>query len=440
MPRIGQAGRRVLAGLAMAAAFAASAPASPPAQAAARSHLWVWGEGPTGVPEDARAPVPVAGLGTAAVKQVISTINGTTVALLSDGTVWAWGAGPLGNGGSAGSTTPVRLTTLSGVTALAAITQFTGLSQDNTFYALRSDGTVRAWGNGAYGQLGDGTTAASPVPVGVTGLTGVTKIVAGSDTAYALTRNARVWAWGAGTAGQLGNGSAADSDVPVQVSLADRVTQLASQCGSAYALTGGRRVFAWGGNADGQLGDGTRSNAATPVLVRRVTHARTVVAGCVDAYALIEGTGAVMAWGKGDQGEMGDGHTATRVYPVTVTGLTGITEVSVGYYTTYAVGPDGSLWAWGYGRQGQLGDGVPGNSPVPVKVTGITGPVTAVVPGQYQESGQNTVVARGSDGSLWSWGYAGFNDAGSGGSGANPGRIPRIPPATGVFGTWFGAV
>jgi alpha-tubulin suppressor-like RCC1 family protein len=137
---------------------------------------------------------------------------------------------------------------------------------------------------------------------------------------------------------------------------------------------------------------------------------------------------------------MGDGHTATRVYPVTVTGLTGITEVSVGYYTTYAVGPDGSLWAWGYGRQGQLGDGVPGNSPVPVKVTGITGPVTAVVPGQYQESGQNTVVARGSDGSLWSWGYAGFNDAGSGGSGANPGRIPRIPPATGVFGTWFGAV
>jgi hypothetical protein len=50
------------------------------------------------------------------------------------------------------------------------------------------------------------------------------------------------------------------------------------------------------------------------------------------------------------------------------------------------------------------------------------------------------VVARGSDGSLWSWGRVGFGALGSGGSGADPGRIPRIPPVTGSFGTWFGTV
>ena len=67
-------------------------------------------------------------------------------------------------------------------------------------------------------------------------------------------------------------------------------------------------------------------------------------------------------------------------------------------------------------------------------------PVTAVVSGQYYASGQNTVVARGSDGSLWSWGYSGFNATGGGGSGPQPARIPRIPPVSKVFGTSFGAV
>ena len=443
MLRIRLSSRLPRAGLSVAtvvATTAAIALTAPPAQAASRSHLWAWGNGPAGVPEDAREPVPVHGLGPAPVKQVVTTINGHGLALLSDGTLYSWGGGPLGNGGSASSKTPVQVTTLSGVTAITATTEFTGFSQDDTLYALRSDGTVWAWGNGSDGQLGDGTTAASNTPVQVTGLTGVTKIVVGADTAYALTRNGRVWAWGAGTAGQLGNGARTNSDVPVQVNVADRVTQVTSQCDSAYALTGGRRVFSWGGNTYGQLGDGTRTSAATPVLVRRVSHASTVIAGCVDAYAIIEGTRSVMSWGQGTQGQMGDGHTATRLYPVAVAGLTGISSVSIGYQTTYAVGPDGTVWAWGYGHQGQLGNGVEENSSVPVKVINITVPVTAVVSGHYYASGQNTVVARGSDGSLWSWGYSGFNATGGGGSGAQPARIPRIPPVSKVFGTSFGAV
>jgi alpha-tubulin suppressor-like RCC1 family protein len=440
MSGIRRHGVRVLAGLTLAAAFVTPALAASPAQAAARSHLWAWGNGPTGVPEDARAPVPVHGLGPAPVKQVVTTINGHGLALLTDGTVYAWGGGPLGTGGSGSSATPVQVTALSGVTAIAATRAFTGFSQDDTLYALRSDGTVWAWGSGADGQLGNGTTAESDTPVEVTGLTGVTKIATGSDTAYALTRNGRVWAWGAGTSGQLGSGSTANSAVPVQVGVADRVTQITSDCGSAYALTGGRRVFAWGDNTYGQIGDGTRANAATPVLVRRVDHAATVVAGCVDAYAIIQGTRSVMSWGQGTQGQMGDGHTAARLYPVTVTGLTGITSVAVGYQTTYAVGGDGTLWAWGYGHQGQLGNGVRENSAVPVKVINITVPVTAVVSEQYQSSGQDTVVARGSDGSLWSWGYTGFNSTGGGGGFAEPARIPRIPPVTTVFGYSFGAV
>jgi alpha-tubulin suppressor-like RCC1 family protein len=399
MSGIRRHGVRVLAGLALAAAFVTPALAASPAQAATRSHLWDWGAGPLGLgmPADRTKPVPVHGLGTAPVKQVISN-NGTVLVLLKDGTVWAWGSGPLGNGGgpSAGSESPVQVTALSGVTAIAATTLLTAsFATLSTFYALRSDGTVWAWGDGTAGQLGDGSTANRYVPAPVTGLTGVTKIATGAGTAYALTTSARVQAWGAGTAGQLGNGSTANSDVPVQVSLADRVTQIASACGSAYAITGDRRVFAWGVNTDGQLGDGTRTNAPAPVLVRRLSHAAAVVPGCVDAYAIIQGTRSVMAWGAGAQGEMGDGHTATRLYPVAVTGLTGVTQLSTSYTSAYAVDSAGSVWAWGYGRQGNLGDGTNANSPVPVKVINITVPVTAVVPGQSRSSSSQSPSSAG---------------------------------------------
>lgn len=179
-------------------------------------------------------------------------------------------------------------------------------------------------------------------------------------------------------------------------------------------------------------------------LADRITQ---LAVACGTAYAIIQGTRSVMAWGWGAQGEMGDGHTATRLYPVAVTGLAGVTQLSTSYTSTYAVDSAGSVWAWGYGRQGNLGDGASANSPVPVKVINISVPVTAVVPGQFPPifpnrvfGGVNTIVARGSDGSLWSWGYSGFGSNGGGGAGAEPAPIPRIPPVTTVFGTWFGAV
>lgn len=439
--------RRVTGALSLVAALAAAAVIAAPAQAAARSHLWVWGPGPTGVTEDAAAPVPVHGLGPAPVKQAVKDPVGAALVLLTDGTVWAAGPAPLGNGQTGYSPTFVQVTALSGVNQIAFGTLDAGETGDNTYYALRDDGTVWAWGYGADGELGDGSTADTTHPVQVTGLTGVTSIAVGAGTAYAVTGTGQVWAWGSGTDGQLGNGASVNSDVPVRVSLADRATQLVSHCQTVYALTGGHRIFAWGANTHGQLGDGSVTNAATPVLVSGIHDASTVVAGCVDAYAIIGGTGTVMAWGAGAQGEMGDGHTATRRYPVTVTGLTGIKSVSTSYTSAYAVDATGQAWAWGYGRQGNLGDGQHANSSVPVKVINITAPVTAVVPDQFPLPGNGfvsgrvgVVVARGSDGSLWSWGNVGFGALGGGGSGADPGRIPRIPPVTSSFGTWFGAV
>ena len=104
-----------------------------------------------------------------------------SLALLADGSVMAWGRGnegELGNGAMAGSDVPVSVE-LGG----AAVTAISGGEEHNL--ALLGDGTVMAWGANGQGQLGDGGTAASPVPVAVTGLTGVSAIAAGGHNSLA---------------------------------------------------------------------------------------------------------------------------------------------------------------------------------------------------------------------------------------------------------------
>jgi alpha-tubulin suppressor-like RCC1 family protein len=72
--------------------------------------------------------------------------------------------------------------------------------------AVRSDGTVWAWGDNLYGQLGDGTLTNQSTPVRVMGLTGVTQVAAGYGHSLALRSDGTVWAWGSNTVGQLGSG------------------------------------------------------------------------------------------------------------------------------------------------------------------------------------------------------------------------------------------
>src|SRR5207302_904281 len=125
--------------------------------------------------------------------------------------VVAWGSnaeGQLGNGTTASSNAPVGGNGLSGVTAVAA-----GASHS---LALLSNGTVMAWGDNANGQLGNGAISRGEVtPVAVSGLSGVTAIAAGSTHSLALLGGGTAMAWGNNANGQLGNGTTTSSDVPV---------------------------------------------------------------------------------------------------------------------------------------------------------------------------------------------------------------------------------
>jgi alpha-tubulin suppressor-like RCC1 family protein len=85
--------------------------------------------------------------------------------------------------------------------------------------ALRKDGTVWAWGGNDKGQLGDGTTTGRATPVQVSGLTGVTAMAAGYSHSLALRGDGTVWCWGDNEAGQLGDGKPRMMPAPVKALL-----------------------------------------------------------------------------------------------------------------------------------------------------------------------------------------------------------------------------
>jgi len=150
--------------------------------------------------------------------------------------------------------------------------------------AVTSSGAVFAWGYNTDGELGDGGTASSAVPVRVKlppgtkvtavaaggPLTGVGVITAGPGHSLALTSSGAVLAWGDNTDGELGDGGTASSAVPVQVKLppGTKVTAVAAGALQSLALTSSGAVLAWGGNNFGQLGDGSYAGTAVPAKVR----------------------------------------------------------------------------------------------------------------------------------------------------------------------------
>jgi alpha-tubulin suppressor-like RCC1 family protein len=377
--------------------------ASPPANTLG-STLHAWGYDAEGQLGDGTAgptrPTPLAVPGG---NQVIAASGDAfhSLALKADGTVIAWGSdtrGQLGDG-TIGSPdvrpTAAAVPGLSGIIAVA--------TESNTSFALKSDGTVWAWGNDAFGVLGDGTPQSptdTPVPQVVPGLSGVVAIATRASFALALKSDGTVWAWGSDTFGELGDGAILGEPdcggqcnaTPTQVPNLSGVVAIAAGNAHALALKSDGTVIAWGFDARGQLGDGAAEpNNPTPTAVPGVSGIVAIAAGAAFSVAL-KSDGTVLAWGNDDSGQLGDGASngepgcsgACNPTPAPIANLNGVVAISAGGSHSLALKGDGTVVAWGSDTFGQTGDGAIGPSPVtPTTVPGINGAVGVAAGGSH---------------------------------------------------------
>jgi hypothetical protein len=144
---------------------------------------------------------------------------------------------------------------LTGVAAVAA--------GDYHTLALKTDGSLWAWGRNWTAQLGDGTTKRRLTPVQV--LTEVATLSAGTGHSLAIKTDDSLWAWGDNDHGQLGDSTTADRLTPVQV-----LTGVAAVTAGGYhtlAIKTDGSFWNWGFNYHGQLGDGTTKHRLSPIPV-----------------------------------------------------------------------------------------------------------------------------------------------------------------------------
>jgi len=293
-------------------------------------------------------------------------------------TVLAWGtnsSGQLGNGTTTDSGVPVPV-------SLPVGTTIASVAAGGTFsLALTSTGSVLAWGDNSFGQLGNGTTINSSVPVVVSLPSGTiaTAIAAGENHSLAVTSTGSVLAWGDNSSGQLGNGTTTNSLVPVPVSLppsvppSPTVFDVAAGAAHSLAVTSNGLVLAWGDNSAGQLGDGTTTNSDVPVYAKipannSVTAVSASGSAGFDSLAVTD-SGSVFAWGS----------LAGSTVPVAIGLPAGTAAIAIAMSgfpenTGFAVTATGSVFAWGRGP-----------SPIPVPVSLPNGTfVTSVAAGGTQ--------------------------------------------------------
>lgn len=292
--------------------------------------------------------------------------------------------------------------------------------------ALKSDGTVWAWGENDYRQLGDGTRTNSSKPVQTIGLTDIIAVTAGSAHSAALKSDGTVWSWGSNECGELANGTKTSSAAPVQALVSegvplDNVVSISAGSAHTVALKSDGSVWLLGHDdypilhafIDPPLNAIGRTFA---VQISGLDDVTSIASGGWHIAAL-KSEGTVWTLGYNCFGQLGNGTdrnrgTSTPVQVLTSDGLPlrDVTSIAAGMYQTHALKRDGTVWAWGNNEYGQLGDGQVSNgfgidSPTPVQALISDGlPLSGVTAIALDSRGYHTIALK-SDGTLWAWGW-----------------------------------
>jgi alpha-tubulin suppressor-like RCC1 family protein len=316
--------------------------------------------------------------------QISTRWSHTCVIRGADDEVWCWGAGGdgrLGNRETANSSTPVRAGTLTGATAVATGKLHT--------CAILDDRTTRCWGSGGDGRLGNNDNAGSLDPVEVVDpvapsdpFLGFVALSLGQDFSCALDSMGGPWCWGKDDGNQLGAGNPGSSEVPLHVLRSMASTDLftgalgvGAGLNFGVTFTAEPGLYTWGGG-----GGSTGFPRALVVSSEEVAEILEVgmghFHGCVRVLPAAGTPAELRCWGRGDEGQLGDGDTVSRASPVSVlredgARLQGVTHVAAGFRHSCAIVDESEVYCWGSNSFGQLGRSGGGMSTRAIRVDGL---------------------------------------------------------------------
>ena len=381
--------------------------------------LWTWGYNSFGQLGDGTivnksSPGSTAGGGTTW-RQVsagkATTTGSFTAAVKTDGTLWTWGSnygGVLGNAGTNSQSISSPGTTAGGGTNWASVA-----SGYYNIQATKTDGTLWSCGYNAYGELGDGTFSSRTSPVTVAGggttWSTATNAIGAGRASGALKTDGTLWTWGNNAIGQLGNGVTANFLSPITI-VGGGTTWSTISAGTTHAgaIKTDGTLWMWGHNHLGQLGVGNISSYASPVTIAGGgTSWSRLVCGYYHSAA-VKTDGTLWAWGYDFYGQLGDGTIVNKSSPVTVAGggttwNTTTGTISAGYYSSAAIKTDGNLWAWGLNTFGQIGNNTTSTTSIPTLTQSWI---------QVADHSQSFAAIK-TDGSLWTWGYNSYGQLGN---------------------------
>ncbi len=342
----------------------------------------------------------------------VATSGTSTCACKSDGSLWCWGdngKGQLGNGTTDRSLMPIAVPGIGRVIDVVVL--------QRTTCALSADGAVWCWGSNTQGLLGNGSTVDSSSPVRVTGLgTSVAQISGGqygNGHICARKSDGTAWCWGSGSYGELGNGAQAQSLTPVQANIGTSVLAIAAGGAHTCALKTDRTVWCWGVGAYGQLGSGTPAASSVPLQVLGLGAAVSELASGSLHSCAVKLDGSLWCWGLNSHGQIGDGTSqagSNRFVPTQVTPLsTTAKSVAAGGHHTCATTSNGSVFCWGANNGSQFGNGTTVSSTVPVRALFDNASMVSAGGDMMGSLNAEGTCARKGDGSIWCWGgnYAG---------------------------------
>tara|TARA_R110000868_G_scaffold121335_1_gene321820 strand:+ start:5613 stop:6773 length:1161 start_codon:yes stop_codon:yes gene_type:complete len=272
--------------------------------------LWVWGQnnqGQLGLNNTTYYSSP---------KQVGALTNwsyvagGTAqfmIALKTNGTLWGWGRnawGNLGLGNTAYYSSPKQVGALTNWASIACGNRYT--------IAVKTDGTLWGWGQNLSGNLGLGnTTYAFSSPQQIGSLTNWAKPIVNADatSTFAVKTDGTLWAWGSNTSGGLGLGNTTDYSSPKQVgALTNWSTTSSAYAYGMVAIKTDGTLWTWGANNSGQLGLGNTTNYSSPKQVGASSTWSKSFATFNASFA-IKTDGTLWSCGNNVYGQLGLGNT-----------------------------------------------------------------------------------------------------------------------------------